>query len=122
MPDVLVVDDNQDLADVICAMLNILEISARPAYGARSGLLALEEKVPDLVFLDINMPGADGFEVLSNIHRTPGCEDLPVIMLTSDDQWENIKRAKEMGAATLIVKPVSLNLLETTLKDFGLLS
>ncbi|MBM3146223.1 MAG: response regulator [Chloroflexi bacterium] len=121
MLDALVIDDNRSLADLMCMMLNTLGISGRPAYGSRSGLLALEHQAPDVVFLDINMPGIDGFEVLSYIRRSPGCEHVPVIVVTSDDQLETIEHAREMGAATCIIKPVTVDLLESSLKDVGLL-
>jgi CheY-like chemotaxis protein len=52
-------------------MLQLLEIQARPAYGVRAGLLALNEAVPDVVFLDLNMPGLSGFEVLAYLRRDP---------------------------------------------------
>jgi two-component system chemotaxis response regulator CheY len=121
MVDALVIDDNRGLADVFCSMLGILGISARPVYDARTGILALEKSAPDVVFLDINMPEVDGMVVLSYIRRTPGCEELPVVMVTSNDQIEMINRAKEMGATSYIVKPVNIDLLERSLQDIGLL-
>jgi len=121
MVDALVIDDNRDMAGLVCSMLEILEVTGRTASGARSGWMALQKKVPDVVFLDKNMPGVDGFEFLFHIRRMPGCEKLPVIMVTSDDQWETINHAKEVGVTSYIVKPVTLIVLETTLKEIGLL-
>ncbi len=121
MLDALVVDDNRHLTDMIVLMLDLLGVSGRPAYGARSALMALEEKVPDVVLLDINMPHVDGFEVLSYIRRSPGCEEVPVIVVTSDDQQETANRAKTLGAASLIVKPLTVDILENALKQAGLL-
>ncbi len=120
MMDALVVDDNRNLADMIVLMLEVLDVSARAAYGARSAFMALEKKVPDVVLLDINMPNVDGFEVLSYIRRSPGFGDTPVIVVTSDDQPETASRAKDMGAASLIVKPLTVETLENALKDVGL--
>jgi CheY-like chemotaxis protein len=122
MLDALVVDDNHDLVDLICSMLKIYDVSGRPAYGSRSALLALQEKVPDVVFLDVHMPGFDGIEILSVIRKTPGCENLPVVMVTSDDHAETMNMAKEEGATTYIVKPINIELIESALKDIGLLS
>lgn len=118
----LVIDDNRKLADVMVMMLEMLGIKAQPAYGSRSGLMSLEENVPDVIFLDINMPGVDGFEVLSYIRRTPGCEDTPVFIVTSDDQPDTAVRVKELGAAALIVKPVTVDVLEAEMGKAGLLS
>ncbi len=121
MLDALIIDDNRNLADVMVVMLEVLGISGRPAYGSRSGLMALEQKIPDLVFLDINMPGVDGIEVLSFIRRKPGCEHIPVFIVTSDDQQETLDLVLSLGAKALIVKPVSINSLETELKKAGLI-
>jgi len=121
MLDALIVDDNRGLADMIMLMMDMLGVSARAAYGSRSALMALEAKVPDVVFLDINMPGVDGFEVLSYLRRIPGCEETPVIVVTSDDQPETASRARELGAVKLIVKPITVEILKNTLKQAGLL-
>ncbi len=120
MFDALIIDDNRALADMMVLMLEMLGFSGRAAYGSRSGLMALEEKVPDVVFLDINMPGVDGFEVLSYIRRTPGCGETPVFVLTSDDQPETASRALELGAVRLIVKPITVDILENVLEQAGI--
>lgn len=121
MIDALIIDDNRKLADVLVMMLDMLGIKGRAAYGSRSGLIALEKSIPDVVFLDINMPGVDGFEVLLYIRRAPGCEKVPVFIITSDDQADTALRAKELGAVALIIKPVTLDILEAELKSANLL-
>ncbi len=121
MLDALVIDDNRSLADMIVMMLDMLGVSGRAVYGSRSGLMAIEEKMPDVVFLDINMPSVDGFEVLSYIQRNPGYQEVPVIVVTSDDQPETANRAKALGAESLVVKPITVEILESALKDAGLL-
>jgi len=121
MLEVLVIDDNRSLADMMVMMLDMLGVSGRAVYGSRSALRALKESVPDVVFLDINMPNVDGFEVLSYIRRSPGVENTPVVVITSDDQPETANRAKVLGAVSLVVKPVTVEILENTLKQTGLL-
>jgi len=121
MLNALVIDDNQNLADVMCKMLSILDISAYPVNDARKGMLVLKKGVPDVVFLDINMPDVDGLQMLSYIRSIHRSEDLPVVIVTSNDQIEMINRAKEMGASSYIVKPVTIDLLETAMKEIGLL-
>ncbi len=121
MIDALIIDDNRQLADVMCLMLDMLGCKGRAAYGARSGLMELNEQKPDVVFLDISMPGVDGFEVYSYIRRIPGCEQVPVIVVTSDDQMTTARRVDAIGAAGMIIKPVTLDLIEDALKSVGLL-
>lgn len=118
----LVIDDNSEMADSLCKMLSLLDISAESAYGARSGMLALSKNKPDVVFLDINMPGLTGFDVFEYFKQIPGFAKTPVIIVTSDDQPETAQRVKQMGAVTLIVKPATLDDLETALQKARLLA
>ncbi|MEA3349447.1 MAG: response regulator [Chloroflexota bacterium] len=121
MIDALIIDDNRNMVDGLRKILSLLGVSARAAYGPRSGMMAFNEKSPDVVFLDINMPGVDGFEVFSYFKRNPEFQQTPVIVVTSDDQPETAARAEAMGAVTLILKPVSFEALESALQQAGLL-
>ena len=116
MIQALVIDDVRQMADSLCQMLQLLEVQARPAYGVRAGLLALNEFKPDVVFLDLNMPGVSGFEVLAYVRRDPRFENIPVVVVTSDDQSITRQRAIEGGALDLIVKPASFEAIEAALK------
>jgi CheY-like chemotaxis protein len=68
MPKALIVEDNRLMADNLCLMLEFLGLEVEVAYGPRTGMLNVT-KIPDIVFLDISMPGIDGFEVLAFIKR-----------------------------------------------------
>ena len=116
MIQALVIDDVRQMADSLCQMLQLLEVQARPAYGVRAGLLALNEFKPGIVFLDLNMPGVSGFEVLAYVRRDPRFENIPVVVVTSDDQSITRQRAIEGGALDLIVKPASFEAIEAALK------
>jgi CheY-like chemotaxis protein len=126
MPTALVIDDNRQTADLLCRMLNLLGILARPAYGPRAAMLALkegmtEEEPPlDIVFLDINMPGIDGFEVLAFLRREPRLQQVPVVIVTSDDQPETAERARRSGVQNVIIKPASLESVEHVLIEANL--
>jgi len=120
MINALVIDDNRQAADAVCQLLELLEVEARPAYGPRAAMLELKEYTPDIIFLDINMPGVDGFEVLAYFRRFPKLVNTPVVFITSDDQPETAKRARKTGALLLIVKPANLESLEATLRNAGL--
>ena len=120
MPTVLVVDDNVAMADALCSMLSVLDVEAIPAYGSRSALQMLEQMHPDAVFLDLNMPGVSGLEVLTFLKREPGLADVPVIVVTSDDQEETHYKVKEAGALQIIIKPATFEELEQALEAAGL--
>jgi CheY-like chemotaxis protein len=125
MPTALVVDDNRQSADLLCRMISLLGVPAQPAYGPRAALLALKEKVEektpiDILFLDINMPGINGFEILAFFRREPLLQDLPVVIVTSDDQPQTAERARRAGAQSVIIKPASLEAIEQVLVEADL--
>ena len=122
MLEALIVDDSRQIADSMVNMLSFFDIKGLPAYGARAGLNALKEMTPSIVFLDLNMPGLTGFEVLSYLRREPHLEDVPVIVVTSDDQPESAELAMEKGATAYVIKPMALDVLESTLKSLGLIA
>ena len=112
MASAIVVDDNRLTADALCKMLEILGVETRVAYGPRAAILDIKKHPVDLIFLDINMPGVDGFEVLGYLRREPDLQHIPVVMVTSDDQPETAIRAQKTGALHLMLKPVTVEALE----------
>ena len=121
MPRALVVDDNRQMADSLCQMLEFFGIETEPAYGPRAAMLRLAKIIPDILFMDIHMSGVDGFEVLAYLRRMPQMENLPVVFVTSDDQPETEKKVRKTGALHLIVKPPTLSALEGVLQQAGLI-
>jgi chemosensory pili system protein ChpA (sensor histidine kinase/response regulator) len=117
----LVIDDNRQTTEALVQMLKIWNISARPAYGPSPAMKILGEITPNIVFLDINMPGVDGFEVLAYLRREPRLVGVPVIIVTSDDQPETTQRALASGANSVVLKPVMIAILEGALKKAGIL-
>ncbi len=116
MKTALVIDDNKPLADSLCQFLELLDVHATAAYSPRGMYLLLQEQTPDIVFLDINMPGLSGFEVLGFLKREWRLRTTPVVFVTSDDQEQTAERALRDGALALLVKPVTLEELEQVLR------
>ena len=121
MKKALVIDDNRIAADILCQFLRLLEIETKPVYGPGPAMRLLRETPPDVVFLDLNMPGLDGFEVLGFLRRDPNTAEIPVIIVTSDDQRETAQRAREEGALAILIKPVSIESLEAVLRQAQLI-
>ena len=117
----LVVDDVRAIVDGICQMLELLRIQTEPAYGARAAITLMNQYTPDVVFLDLNMPGLGGMDVISYMTREPRLAFVPVIVVTSDDQPETAERVRALGARALLVKPVKLDELEAVLRKTGLI-
>jgi CheY-like chemotaxis protein len=119
MINALVVDDNRDVVDAICGMLGLMGLSAEAAYGARACLLAIKDHIPDVIFMDINMPAIDGFEVISFLSREPGLAQVPVVVVTAEVGVEIETRARQLGAAAFIQKPATFEALHAGLAAAG---
>ncbi len=120
MTEALIIDDDRSTADALHQMLTVLDIPARVAYGASPAMSLLSNFTPQLILLDINMPGVDGLEILAYLRREPRLIPVPVIVVTSDDQPETRARVLKGGANGMIIKPATLDSLEENLKRIGL--
>ena len=112
----LVIDENTQTTKALIQMLKLWKIVVRSALSPRVAMTILNEDIPAIVFLDINMPGVDGFEVLAYLRHEPRLANVPVIIVTSNDQPQTYKRAMDEGANMVIIKPVMLDSLEEALK------
>jgi PleD family two-component response regulator len=112
MKDGLIIDDNRSTADALKQMLDMLGLPARAAYGSSPAMTVLGGYVPRFVCLDINMPGVDGIEILAYLRREPRLTSVPVVIITSDDQPETRQKVMQLGAQTILIKPVTLDSLE----------
>jgi twitching motility two-component system response regulator PilH len=120
MPNALVIDDNRLAADILCKMLDVLDVSAQVALGPRAALQVLGTFKPDILFLDLNMPGINGLEVLRYLKRDPAFINIPVVVVTSDDQPQTAAEARKDGALDLIVKPATIEALQVVLQQAGI--
>ncbi|MEW6285565.1 MAG: response regulator [Chloroflexota bacterium] len=123
MTEGLIIDDNRQTADALKQMLDVLGFKVRVAYGSTQAMETLGRGfLPRFICLDINMPGADGIEVLAFLKREPPLQKVPVIVITSDDQPETRNKVMKLGAATMIIKPATIDALEAALKQAKLLA
>ena len=113
--------------DVALNLLLVKKILQRYNFRIRtadSGVKALEEvaaEKPDLILLDILMPGIDGFEVLSRLKADWNTKDIPVIILSALNTNKDIVRAYEMGAKDYITKPIIMEkLINSVARNLGL--
>lgn len=102
---VLVVDDDADIVRLLQIVLKKSGFSVSTAKNGQEALERLQAEVPDLVVLDVTMPGVTGFEVLEKIKTGESTRHLPVIMLTAKNNRDEIIRAVQSGAKNYVVKP-----------------
>lgn len=117
MQKALIIDDSRSLADSMKKLLTLLDIDAEVAYGSRAGITALKNLTPELIFLDINMPGISGFEVMAYIQREPHLSGIPIIIITSDDQPEIVQKVMDGGAKAIVIKPITVEAIEIALAE-----
>jgi excisionase family DNA binding protein len=105
-PLVLIVDDDERLREFVRVSLEMEGYTVREAASAQEGLDALEEQSPDLVLLDVMMPGMDGWEMLRQLHERHGVGAIPVIVFSGKVD-EDANAVAERGAQAFIGKPFS---------------
>jgi diguanylate cyclase (GGDEF)-like protein len=110
-PLVMVVDDDHAIRLLARETLEHSGFAVRDAGSGEEALLAFEESSPDIVLLDVVMPGIDGFTVCSAIRHTASGHDTPVLMMTGLDDLESINCAYEAGATDFITKPINWHIL-----------
>lgn len=113
---VLVVDDTPDNLALMFALLSP-EFKVKVANSGEKALkLLAQSELPDLILLDIMMPGMDGYQVLSQLKQIPEAAHLPVIFLTAMSSNENEEKGLNLGAVDYITKPVSPPLLQARVR------
>ena len=114
-PRILVIDDEAAIRD---SMKMILEYEGYEFVGAangQEGLTLVEKASPDMVFLDIKMPGMDGLEVLGRIKSTN--ETLPVVIVSGHATIDTAVEATKKGAFDFIEKPLSRDRIDVTVRN-----
>ncbi|BFM17160.1 hypothetical protein R50073_33430 [Maricurvus nonylphenolicus] len=100
---ILVVDDSEDSVSILLELLSDYDLLV--ALDGESALEMLIEEQVDLVLLDIQMPGIDGYETCRRLKSQPDIADIPVVFITAETTAEAIDKAYEMGAVDYISKP-----------------
>jgi len=104
---VMIVDDSRTVAWILRETLESLGYRVRCAYSGEDALDMIDTQRPDLVILDVKMPGLDGFEVLDRLRRDARFASVPIVMLTSMGQEADVVRGFGLGADDYVLKPFS---------------
>jgi two-component system, OmpR family, phosphate regulon response regulator PhoB len=104
---ILVVEDERDIAALVAYHLTREGYRVRTAEGGTEALDAASAERPDLVILDLNLPGFSGYDVLTELRKRPGLQDVPVVMLTARREEPDRIKGLELGADDYLTKPFS---------------
>jgi len=102
---VLVVDDTLGNLKVLANLLGEEGYDVRPVSSGRQALEAVERNLPDLILLDVNMPGMDGYEVCRRLRETEHARTVPVIFVTAWLDRAYMVKAFEVGGTDYVTKP-----------------
>ncbi len=108
MKTILIADDEEAIRALVIATLgNSDAFSLLTAGDGETAIQLIRKTVPDLVFLDVMMPGRNGLEVCREIKSDPALKHIKVVMLTALDAEEDRQRAMDAGASDYFTKPFS---------------
>ena len=104
MPKILIVEDDKFLRELIVQKLIKEGYETSEAIDGEEGIKKIKEEKPDLVLLDLILPGIDGFEVLSRMREESALASIPVIILSNLGQREDVEKGLKMGAVDYLIK------------------
>jgi len=112
---VLIVDDNEDAANSLAMILKLSGYETASVYTAADALERAAAFRPDVVLLDIGLPGMDGYEVAQKLRELPGLRDIRLVAVTGYGQSDDRLRARDAGFDDHLTKPVEFAVLDRTL-------
>ena len=101
---ILLVEDDKFLRELMSKKLITLGYEVVSAADGESGLVMIKETKPDVVLLDLILPGINGFEVLEKAKQDPAIANIPVVILSNLGQTEDIEKGLALGAKDFLVK------------------
>lgn len=116
--NVLVVDDVPLNLILVEKMLSRFNFRLRKAANGQQALDAVDELKPDLILLDLMMPGIDGFEVIRRLRSNPDTADLQIVILSALNSSEDVVKGFNVGANDFIMKPIIMEKLTTCVVNY----
>lgn len=110
----MLVDDEREFVDTLSERLSIRDMNTTVAYGGEQALEAVSAEAPDVMVLDLMMPGIDGFEVLHRVKRDH--PQVQVVILTGHGSAEDRKTCLAAGAFAFLQKPVDIDELSSVMR------
>jgi CheY-like chemotaxis protein len=119
MADILIVDDNPTMVEMLSTALSIFGHNPMQALSGEQALDLLGHARPDLVFLDLTMPGMDGYETLRRVRALEDGENIPVVVLTAAAELDLEERIRLAGGTACLRKPVEMDTLSQTVRKYA---
>lgn len=114
---VLAVDDDQTILETLKHGLEILDYTVDTAENEADVWMYLKKSRPDIILMDVSMPGLDGISLCRNIRVAPGMNDIPIIMLTAFSDEKTFHDAMLFGATDFLMKPFEIMEVQKKITD-----
>jgi CheY-like chemotaxis protein len=117
---VMLIDDDKDDCDIFCeAVSQVTDCKCHCLHNPVDALSVLDrsQRLPDCIFLDINMPFMNGFAVLSKIKNDPKLSNIPIIVYSTTSNQKEVERSLDLGASRFVRKTSDYHRLVSSLKD-----
>ncbi len=112
---VLLVDDEEEFVKTLAERIEMRNLGSDIAYNGEQALKVVKDEVPDVMILDLKMPGIDGMEVLRRVKKA--YPDVQVIMLTGHGSDKDENEARQLGAYDYLQKPADIDKIVSTIKN-----
>ncbi len=115
---ILIIEDQEDNRRIMSDMLNAAGFEVIEAVNGEDGVSMAEANVPDLILMDIQLPGVDGYEATRRIRAKPDLSAIPIIAVTSYALSGDDKKAFEAGCDAYLAKPFSPRVLLAKIREY----
>jgi DNA-binding response OmpR family regulator len=101
---ILIVEDDKFVRELISQKLTEEKFEVSSAKDGEDGVVKIESEKPDLILLDLILPGIDGFEVISRVRKNPNTESIPIVILSNLGEKNDVDRGIKLGANDYMIK------------------
>ena len=118
MKKILIVEDNKDSLEILGLRVTAIGYQVIKARNSKEAITCAEAEGPDLIFMDLDLPDADGIKTTATLRQNPKTSHIPVVALTAwiSALWQ--EKAERVGITTYLVKPVSPQMVKDTIEKY----
>jgi two-component system, cell cycle response regulator DivK len=115
---ILIVEDNKDSLEILGLRVTAIGYQVIKARNSKEAITCAEAEGPDLIFMDLDLPDADGIKTTATLRQNPKTSHIPVVALTAwiSALWQ--EKAERVGITTYLIKPVSPQMVKDTIEKY----
>lgn len=117
-PRVLYIEDDRDNMVLVRRILHAADFELYEATTAMAGLAMAEERLPDIILMDINLPEMDGLTATRHVRQNPKIQHIPVVALTANVMHDVLEKAMAVGCDGCIAKPIQVDTLPDEIRKY----